>query len=128
MQSLKYANVGTVICVTMTTPVVSSVLEFLQSKKRPSSRSLLSLCGIVVSFSAFTFIECKESCETIAWLSLWYLSLIFEVTRGQVVNSKFVLSIFESSFYQNLFSVPIVLILVLFTEPEINQTKPRTRV
>ena len=42
-------------------------------------------------------------------------------------NSISTLSVFEISFYQNLFSVPIVLILVLFTEPENIQTKPRTR-
>jgi len=126
MQSLKHANVDTVICLTMTAPVVLSVLEFLQSKERPSSRSLMSLCGIVVSLSAFTFIEGKASNETIAWLSLWYLFLIFEVARGQDVSSKSASDVFESSFYQNLLSVPIVLILVLFTEPEINQTKPWT--
>ena len=43
------------------------------------------------------------------------------------MNSISTLSVFEISFYQNLFSVPIVLILVLFTEPENIQTKPRTR-
>ena len=122
MQSLKHANVDTVICLRMTTPVVSSVLEFLQSKERLSSRSLMSLWGIVISFSAFTFIQGEANRETVAWLSLWYLSLIFEVARGQDVNWKSG----EVSFHQNLFSVPVVLILVLFTEPEINQTKPQT--
>jgi len=117
MKSLQHANVDTVICLRMTAPLILSFLDyFFLGRSLPSFTSLFSLMAVTVSFSIFFASGIESNATAVTWLSIWYAGLLFESVYVKHVVTQQKLTTFSQSFYQNVLSIPPLVILVASTE------------
>jgi len=116
LKGLQTANVDTVICLRMTSPLLLSLIDyFFLGRLLPSKSSFAAMLGIACTFSYFTFTESAWEMRAIIWLSLWYFSMIFESAYVKYVVNQSRLTVTEQAFYQNFLAVPFLMIVAVIT-------------
>jgi len=100
----------------MTAPLILSALDYsLLGRELPSFKSFLSMLGVFIFFSSFLLTANEWNRNAVFWLSLWYFGLVFESVYVKFFVSESKLSVSEQSYYQNLFSLPVLCIIAIST-------------
>jgi GDP-mannose transporter len=112
IKTLQYANVETFIVFRSSTPVLISVADYLfLGRELPSSRSWMSLLGLVCGAMAYVMTDHAYQVHGYFWVCVWYLVFSFDqIYIKHAVDTVKMESNWGRVYYTNLLScIPLIL-------------------
>jgi hypothetical protein len=118
-QALELTSVGAVIAARSCLPLLVALLEYwCMGRQFPSPKSCAALCCVLLFAGVYVTTDTSLSLDDtagLAWLTLWFLLLAFQMTYGKLLSDGAELSPHDRVFWTNALSLPFTLSVSLAT-------------
>lgn len=118
VKTLQYANVETFIVFRSSTPIVTSVCDYLfLGRQLPSARSWASLGAILVGAMLYVLTDSGFEVKAYFWVAMWYVVFVFDQLYIKYVCDTVPMTSWGRVYYTNfLASLPVTFLGLLFRE------------
>lgn len=119
MKCLQHANVETFIVFRSSTPIITSVCDYLfLGRNMPNARGWLSL--LVILSGAVGYVQCDAGFEVKAyyWVAAWYVVFIFDQLYIKFVCDTVPMSSWGRVYYTNFLATAPIFLLGLMTRED----------
>lgn len=114
MKAIQRVPVDTFVCFRASSPLVVSLLEYMfLGRELPSARSCAAMLLIVGGVVWYFLQESSFDVHGYGWLAVWYCCTIAEMVVVKKVITEVKMTTWGRSYYQNLLSTPLCLIIGL---------------
>jgi GDP-mannose transporter len=116
IKTLQYANVETFIVFRASTPIIVSIADFLfLGRELPSTRSWVSLLGLVVGAGGYVMTDHAYHVSGYFWVCVWYCVFCFDqIYIKHAVDSVKMESNWGRVYYTNLLAALLLLVKGLY--------------
>jgi len=117
MRILRYANVETFIMVRSTTPLATSLLDWMfLNRELPGARSVIALLVSLIGASGYMICDSTFSIQAYSWAVAWLVIFLFDQTYIKHVVTKIEMSTWTRSYYTNAIAGGPVLLYAALVE------------